>query len=1385
MRYRLLLFFLLMPCLAKAQQVIINETFEDGDFTINPEWVGDINEWTIVEEDSNNLLRLNGDSQNGGNHYLSTASISNFGSWEFYVRLDGFATSNNNRAHFYLTSDRPDLTGAVNGYAVRIGESGGNKFFRIVRFDEGEQGAVLVSGTTLIEQNIPYRVRVTRSNEGEWALFVATGDDSDFEPEGTPAIDLTYTNSQYIGVRARYTATRFDRFFFDDIVVTKDPLFVSAVNTINPQTLDIVFSEAVNPSSVTPSNFSLSGGIGNPQSTEITVPNTVRITFSDDITGGNYELSVSGVEDMVGGIIEPAVIPFVLVNQPQPGDIVINEFFYSTPSGLAQYVELFNNTDKFFNLKDWRIQDNTATVRRLTTNDFFLGAGEFVVLTGDTISVANEFGTQNFLELSNFPSLNRAAPDQIKIFTSDEVLIDSLRYEAAIWGGSGVALERISPDAISYSPENWADSFSPAGGTPGVPNDTQSPNPNPLTVQDVSYTDSETIVITFDRHVDKSTGQTASNYSLSGGLSIERAIKPESNTITLELSTPMVTNTTYTLTISGVETIFGVPIPETTQEFLFFVVEEAVPGDVVINEFMYNVAPGFSRYIELFNTSNKAIDIAGWTTNNDTGNRNIITNAPAVIPPGGFVVLAPDASLLSMFPDIDLINMGTRFQALKINGDNVVLRDNEGVLFDSLTYTPDWGGNGVALERRRADVSAIYRENWGNSPDPRLGTPGEPNAIPPDETNPEFVSANALTEREITLIFSKSMDPVSAENPANFTLSPSMSIQNIVADKEVIRLQLSADLIAGTTYEVNIQNLTDIFGNPLAPVTANFTFLEFADAELFDVVINEILYRPVAGEAPRFIELYNRSGRNIDLQGWQLGRSTATILLNGPGNTIPLADGEFLVISEDPELLGVPSSRALQVSTLPAFSQNGDAVFIRTNEGTLIDSLRYSPSWGGSPAGFSLERIDFNAASNDPVNWSTSLEGFTAGFENSIFQPDETPPLLHYARRVNENMLLLRFDKFIILDESTQFSFIPEGSGNTFPLDVESFNVFNGNEIMLLSSSTLPEFTRTSDEFIQVGNFRDVAGNFTLDDEIPVAQPISAGDVVINEIMYQPISGSPPDQSEYVEFYNTQNFAIDLEGFRIHDEPDSDGNMSSIIPVSTTSAWIPSDGYVVIHGDPNPDFLSTRLSRFFELDDGRFVYRADRSSLSLSTQGDSIYLAMEDGSVIDSVFYEPSWHNPNLVDVRGISLERINPLGPSNDAANWGSSVVSKGGTPLLPNTLFAEPGEGPDEQGFTVEPNPFSPDGDGIDDNLFINYKLDEPDYLLRVQIFDRYGRLVRTLADGRPAGFEGTLIWDGRRDSGQENRIGIYVIKFEAYNSTSGRNRTFTKSVVLARQL
>jgi hypothetical protein len=59
-----------------------------------------------------------------------------------------------------------------------------------------------------------------------------------------------------------------------------------------------------------------------------------------------------------------------------------------------------------------------------------------------------------------------------------------------------------------------------------------------------------------------------------------------------------------------------------------------------------------------------------------------------------------------------------------------------------------------------------------------------------------------------------------------------------------------------------------------------------------------------------------------------------------------------------------------------------------------------------------------------------------------------------------------------------------------------------------------------------------------------------------------------------------------------------------------------------------------------------------------------------------------------------------------------------------------------------------------------------------ISIRIYDIKGRLIRTLANGEVAGYEGEIIWNGLGDYKQRARIGAYVIFLEAIDRASSNS-------------
>jgi hypothetical protein len=1363
---------LLFAATAAAQSANFQDGFEDSDFSHNPSWKGDTSQYAIIQKtidgQPNYLLQLHGDSTNGGVSYLSAPSTNVVGYWEFYINLD-FSPSGGNFANIFLMSNISDLTGSVNGYAVQAGEGGSNDVFRIVRFDNGSKAKIVLSDTTDTHSGGKFRVKVTRKSGGIWSIKVGKGYSGQvFQALGT-AIDNTYNSASYFGVVSTYTSSRAHKFTYD-FKIKLPPFSISQVSA-SGNIIDVTFNQPLDQNTVQPGDFSVDHGIGGPASLDFHSPKIIRLNYNKALPSHKYNLTVKNISDQQGTQIADTTISFTVFGSYAKGDVIINEFMYDPPSGQDEYVELKNTSTKYLNLQNWEIDDNTASHTAVISDDpLVLQPNSFLVLSKDTTALYNTYGPRQYLQTS-VPALNNIG-DDIKIFTKNNDLVDSLSYTAD-WGGRKVSLERRS-DAAPSIKENFGDSPDSSGGTPGLPNEVVS-DTTPPSLTNLIINGEQTLTLAFSEQLDHRRATDPRNYVLNPGLSVSKVQQIAADTVQLQLSGPMTNGSTYQLTVKRQQDIFGNTASPIDTSFTYYKISRPAKGNIFINEFMYDPPEGASEYVELYNPTSKSFNLQGWTINNRGGDRQSITDQKVIIPPDSFVVLAADRMLLDDYPNINLVDLGSHWATLRNHGDAIVVRDSAGTLLDSLSYSPNWTGSGQALERRSTQAPAV-KANFGEDPN-GFGSPGSANKVPQDTTPPKLTQMKILNSSTIRLVFSEPLSGSTATDASNYTIKPAEQIHLIAAVQDTVTLYLSGNLQSGQHYTVIVQNLEDIFGNAISdPVFQHATYIKYSGAQRGDVVINEIMH----SSEPQFVELYNPTKHNFDLSGWTINddRTAATI---GAGTNI-LSRG-YLVIT-DCKSFASKLDHAIYLSGLPHFNVHSNDVYIQDENGRVIDSLYYTPAFGGTANGKSTERIDPEAASNDPANFaaSTAASGSTPGAKNSIYKLDHTPPTLKSARIISGSNIEARFNEFIKLTKGTRFSI------NNQNLTVLHFDPHNANTITLKNPGSLPTNSKL---MLKAGNITDVKGNKAQVLTIPVARPAQKGNVVINEIMYDPVKDADdnlPDQSEYIELRNTAKYAVSLEGISLHDAPDENGHVRTINFVTTQAKYIRPGKTALIYSDTSRSFDKSRVAVFFHLSgkSQNALLQADRTTLSLKSTSDAVYLAAKNGATIDSVYYDKSWQNPNLASTKGISLERINPDGPGNNPSNWGSSTAKLGGTPGRENSLYQTPVQNKHQKiGISLSPNPFSPDGDGHGDRLFINYKLDDSNYLITVDIYDRYGRKVRTLANDKPAGLHGSLIWDGLKDNGSRNRIGIYIVIFKAHDSANGHKKVFKKTVVLARRL
>lgn len=102
------------------------------------------------------------------------------------------------------------------------------------------------------------------------------------------------------------------------------------------------------------------------------------------------------------------------------------------------------------------------------------------------------------------------------------------------------------------------------------------------------------------------------------------------------------------------------------------------------------------------------------------------------------------------------------------------------------------------------------------------------------------------------------------------------------------------------------------------------------------------------------------------------------------------------------------------------------------------------------------------------------------------------------------------------------------------------------------------------------------------------------------------------------------------------------------------------------------------------------------------------------------------------------------------------------------------------------VSPNPFSPNGDGLNDKVQISFFLANlnVERNLKIQIFDLTGKLIKTIFDGPSKAFayisSNSFFWDGRDESGKVVRPGVYLLRV-AIDSDKGVESIFKTVTVV----
>ncbi len=735
----------------------IIEDFSDGNFTSNPTWSGTDAQYTI---NGSGQLQLNNAGM-AATSYLSTAhNLANLDNkeWKFWTR-QSFSPSGSNFGRIYLTAASADLTTDPDGFYLQLGEAGSTDAVRLFKVVGGVDTELVAGPPTQIASSFIIGIRVVRDNAGLWSVYIDPAGGTNFALAAS-ATDATNLLGTHVGMLNTYTSSNSTGFYYDNIYVGNEivdvtpPVLVSAT-AVNPNQIDVLFDEALDQlSAETIGNYSFSPSLTISSATlDGTNFALVHLVPTTPLTNGqNYVLTTNLVADVVGNISGPQSTNFAyLVPEiPAPGDVVINEIMFDeTPSigqPLVEYVEIYNRSTKIFNVLDWKLGDASSDGTLL---EEWLLPDSYIVLTKTT--TVDSFTLA--LGVTSFPSLNNTGDDLI--LRSDLGLtIDSLTYSDDWWNDEtidgGVSIERINPNDPCTDGTDWTASTDPSGGTPGAQNsvfdatpDTDAPELSFLLALAPNY-----LEITYSEGMD-STALANATFLINPALTVQNnyVLSSPTNMHTLEFAENLVGSQAYTITIQNVADCWLNP---TTVSGVFALPEIPVAGDLIINEVLVDPVTGGADWVEVYNTSDKLLDLFNFQIanfDNDTISNIKIIEEHFLIAPNEYAVLGENIAQIAQYYSASVPSTFLEMDLPTFNNDSgtvYLMYINQ--LMDKVSYQEDWHfslldeTDGVSLERIDPVGSSSDKSNWHSAAEAiGFATPGRVNSqFYPAISNGEF-----------------------------------------------------------------------------------------------------------------------------------------------------------------------------------------------------------------------------------------------------------------------------------------------------------------------------------------------------------------------------------------------------------------------------------------------------------------------------------------------------------------------------------------------------------------------------------------------------------------------------------------------------------------------
>ncbi|MCB9034501.1 MAG: lamin tail domain-containing protein [Chitinophagales bacterium] len=253
---------------------------------------------------------------------------------------------------------------------------------------------------------------------------------------------------------------------------------------IDAKTIGVAFNYPMQMASLeTISNYTLNPSIGI-QSAIALDDKTVHLTLNNDLVLNTfYTLFVQNIEACIGNNI--LVDSFSIINTKIPaiGDLVINEVLFTPKNADEQFVEIKNNTENYFKVKDILFAKASVVSQIENFNlsfddEHLIKPYDYLVFTLDANQLSSTYSNTNIDNCFTVSDLPLDEEEDIVIIkNSENTMLDKLHYYSSFHLSTlnnieGISLERVSPlYNKTQDVDNWHSASKTVGfATPGIKN---------------------------------------------------------------------------------------------------------------------------------------------------------------------------------------------------------------------------------------------------------------------------------------------------------------------------------------------------------------------------------------------------------------------------------------------------------------------------------------------------------------------------------------------------------------------------------------------------------------------------------------------------------------------------------------------------------------------------------------------------------------------------------------------------------------------------------------------------------------------------------------------------------------------------------------------------